>query len=87
MVGEALVGHKPLPTDLAAVALLLTVHFLMLVQLLQLIKAVATEPALEGFGPRVSVVVRLPVPLEGKRLIAVQAAVALLSVVNLLVEH
>lgn len=62
-------------------------HFLVLVQLLLLIKAVATEPALEGFCPRVCAVVRLPVSLEGKRLVTVQAAEALLPVMNLLMEH
>lgn len=87
MSGEALVRDKHLPTDLAVVALLLTVHLLMLVQLLLLVKTVATEPALEGFGPGVCAVVRLQVPLEGECLVTVQAAVALLPVVNLLVEH
>lgn len=87
MSGEALVRDKHLPANLAVVALLLTVHLLMFVQLHLLVKAVATEPALEGFGPRVCAVVRLQVPLEGECLVTVQAAVALLPVVNLLVEH
>lgn len=59
----------------------------MLVQFLLLIKAIATEPALEGFGTRMCAIVRLQVPLKGKRLVTVQAAVALLTVMNLLVEH
>lgn len=62
-------------------------HFLMLIQLLLLIKALTTEPALQGFGPRVCAVVCLQVPSEGERLITVQTAVAMLSVVNFLVEH
>lgn len=83
---EALVGDEHLVADFAVVALLAFVQLQVLGELVLLVEAVSTEPALEGFSPGVSPVVGLPVSLQGEGLVAVGAAVGLLAVMDLLVD-
>lgn len=84
---EALVGDKPLVADPATVALLPLVRLQVLAQLRLLAKPVATEPAPERLCARVRAVVRLPVPLQGKGLVAVGTVVGLPALMDLLMDH
>ena len=83
---EALVGDEHLVTDFAAITLLPLVHLQVLGELLPLVEAVPTEPAFEGFGPRVCPVVGLPVPLQSEGLVTVRALVRFLAIVDVLMD-
>lgn len=83
---EALIGDKHLVAHFAVVALFTFVQVQVLMELPLQVEAITTEPALEGFGPRVGPVVGLPVSLQSKGLVAVGALVGVVSVVDLLVD-